>query len=144
MPNVLIRPAVMSERQALESLQRRASLNNPRDRGALLANRDAIELPPDQIAAGRVFVAERDGATVGFSGVLPRNDPEMDLDGLFVEPHLFGHGIGRLLVAYCVVFARAQASAALHVVWHRDARNSRYPFWRRPVIPTSVLVVLIQ
>src|SRR5881392_1802160 len=101
MHNVLIRPAVMSERQALESLQRRASLNNPGDREVLLANPDAIELPPDQIAAGQVFVAERDGAIVGFSAVLPREDPETDLDGLFVEPHLWGHGIGRLLVEYC-------------------------------------------
>jgi hypothetical protein len=89
---------VMSERQALEALQRRASLNNPGDRDALLANPDAIELPPDQIAAGHVFIAERNGAIVGFSAVLPREGPEMDLDGLFVEPHLWRHGIGRLLV----------------------------------------------
>src|SRR5439155_23723203 len=70
--NVLIRPAVMSERQALESLQRRASLNNPGDREALLANPDAIELPPDQIAVGQVFIEESDGAIVGFSDVLHR------------------------------------------------------------------------
>jgi hypothetical protein len=61
MHNVLIRAAVMSERQALEALQRRASLNNPGDGDALLAN-------------------------------VPRKSPEMDLDGLFVEPHLW-HGI---------------------------------------------------
>jgi N-acetylglutamate synthase-like GNAT family acetyltransferase len=123
MHSVLIRPAVISERQALESLQRRASLNNPGDREVLLANPDAIELPPDQIAAGQVFVAERDGAMVGFSAVLPREDQEMDLDGLFVEPHLWGHGIGRLLVEYCVVFARAQGSAALHVVGNPHAEG---------------------
>jgi len=123
MHNVLIRPAVMSERQAPELLQRRASLYNPGDREALLDNPDAIELPLDQIAAGQVFVAERDGAIVGFSAVLPREDPEMDLDGLFVEPHLWGHGIGRLLVEYCVVFARAQGSAALHVVGNPHAEG---------------------
>jgi hypothetical protein len=80
MHNVIIRPAVMSERQALEALQRRASLNNPGDRDALLTNPDAIEIPPDQIAAGHVFIADRDGAIVGFSAVLPRDGPEMDLD----------------------------------------------------------------
>jgi len=42
----------MSERQALESLQRRASLNNPGDREPLIANTDTLEFPPDQIAAG--------------------------------------------------------------------------------------------
>jgi N-acetylglutamate synthase-like GNAT family acetyltransferase len=123
MHDVLIRPAVMSERQALEALQRRASLNNPGDRDALLANPDAIELPPDQIAAGHVFIAERDGAIVGFSAVLPREGPEMDLDGLFVEPHLWRHGIGRLLVEHSVVFARAQGSAALHVVGNPHAEE---------------------
>ena len=123
MRNVVIRPAVMSERQALESLQRRASLNNPGDREALLANPDAIELPPDQIAAGQVFVAERDGEIIGFAAVLPREDPEMDLDGLFVEPHLWGHGIGRLLVEHCVVSARTQGSAALLVVGNPHAEG---------------------
>jgi N-acetylglutamate synthase-like GNAT family acetyltransferase len=123
MPNVHVRPAVMSERQALEALQRRASLNNPGDRDALLANPDATELPPDQIAAGHVFIAERDGAIVGFSAVLPREGPEMDLDGLFVEPHLWRHGIGRLLVEYSVVFARAQGSAALYVVGNPHAEE---------------------
>src|SRR5882672_3565339 len=75
MHNIHIRPAVMAERQALEALQRRASLNNPGDRDALLANPDAIELRPDQIAAGQVFVAERDGAIVGFSRCLEPSIP---------------------------------------------------------------------
>ena len=83
--NVLIRPAILSEQKALEALQLRASLSNAGDREALLANPDAIELPLAQIAAGRVFVAERDGAIVGFAAVLPRNDRETELDGLFVE-----------------------------------------------------------
>ena len=123
MHDVLIRPAVMSERQTLEALQRRASLNNPGDRDALLANPDAIELAPDQIAAGLVFIAERDGALVGFCALLPREDSEVDLDGLFVEPQLWRHGIGRLLVEYSVVFARAQGSAALHVVGNPHAEE---------------------
>jgi GNAT superfamily N-acetyltransferase len=120
---VAIRLAVPSEREALESLQRRASLNNPGDREALLANPDAIEVPPDQIAAGQVFVAERDGAIVGFAAVLPREDPETELDALFVEPNLWGHGIGRGLVDYCATFARARGSAALHVVGNPHAEG---------------------
>lgn len=121
--HLLIRPAVMSERQALEALQRRASLNNPGNRDALLANPDAIELPPDQIAAGYVFNAERDGAIVGFAAVVPRDGPDMDLDALFVEPHFWRRGIGRLLVEYSIVFARAQGSAALHVVGNPHAEE---------------------
>jgi GNAT superfamily N-acetyltransferase len=55
--------------------------------------------------------------------VLPREGPEMDLDGLFVEPHLWRRGIGRLLVEYSVVFARAQGSTALHVVGNPHAEE---------------------
>lgn len=121
MHDVVIRAAVMADRQVLEELQRRASLNNPGDREALLAHPDAIELPPDQIAAGQVFVAERDDVIVGFAAVLPREDLDTDLDGLFVEPGLWGQGIGRLLVDYCVALARARGSAALHVVGNPHA-----------------------
>jgi N-acetylglutamate synthase-like GNAT family acetyltransferase len=123
MHDVVIRPAVMSEHRALEALQRRASLNNPGDREALLANPDAIELPPDQIAAGYVLIAEQDGVIVGMSAVVPREGSETDLDALFVEPHLWRHGIGRLLVEYCVVLAREQGSAALHVVGNPHAEG---------------------
>lgn len=123
MHNVLIRTAVVSERQALEALQRRASLNNPGDREALLANPDAIELPPDQIDAGYVFVAERDGVIAGFSAVLPREDAGMELDGLFVEPHLWGQGVGRALVEHSIVFAREQGASALHVIGNPHAEG---------------------
>lgn len=123
MHTILVRPAVMSEHQALEALQRRASLNNPGDRAALLANPDAVELPPEQIAAGQVFVAERDGAIVGVSAVLPRESPDSDLDALFVEPALWGHGIGRSLVEHCAAFARAHGSTALHVIGNPHAEG---------------------
>ena len=43
-----IRLGRVAEREMLEELQRRASLNNPGDRQALLENPDAIELPVSQ------------------------------------------------------------------------------------------------
>lgn len=121
--NIRIRPAVISEQKALEGLQRRASLNNPGDREALLANPDAIELPLEQIASGRVFVAERDGVIVGFSAVLPRLDGQTELDALFVEPNIWRQGIGKLLVDHCAAVAREQGSAALHVVGNPHAEG---------------------
>ncbi len=123
MNNVLIRPAILSEQKALEALQLRASLSNAGDREALLANPDAIELPLAQIAAGRVFVAERDGAIVGFAAVLPRNDRETELDGLFVEPNTWREGVGKMLAEYCAGVARAQGSAALCVVGNPHAQG---------------------
>jgi GNAT superfamily N-acetyltransferase len=118
-----IRPAVLSERRELEGLQFRASISNAGDRDAILAHPDAIELPVQQIAGGRVFVSEQKGVIVGFAAVEPRADGESELDGLFVDPSMQRHGIGRALVAHCAEFARAQGSGALHVVGNLHAED---------------------
>src|SRR4051812_6866110 len=123
MHNVLIRPAVMSERQALESLQRRASLNNPGDRDALLANPDAIAVPSEQIAAGCVFLAERDGVVAGFSAGGPRPGGGAELGALFVEPHFWKHGLGRRLVEPVAKVARLRAATFLHVIGNPHAEG---------------------
>ncbi|HKT79339.1 MAG TPA: GNAT family N-acetyltransferase [Vicinamibacterales bacterium] len=120
---VHIRIAVAADRTPLEDLQLRASLNNEGDRAALLANPDAIELPAAQIDAGRVFVAEIGGTIVGFAALLPREDGQEELDGLFVDPDLWKRGIGRLLVERCVVFARDTGASALHVVGNPHAQG---------------------
>lgn len=120
---VSIRAARLPERAALEALQRRASLGNPMDRDALLANPDAIEVPLEQIAAGQVFVAESDGVIVGFAAVVPRQDGGAELDALFVEPHAWKRGIGRSLVDHCVEIAARQSSGFLHVIGNPHAEG---------------------
>jgi GNAT superfamily N-acetyltransferase len=84
-------------------------------RGDILANPDSIELPAEQIAAGLVIVAEHWGEPAGFAVVLPREDGNAELDGLFVEPDLWGGGIGRQLVEEAAQFATALEAAALMV-----------------------------
>jgi len=121
--DVFIRPARPDEQTKLESLQRRASLNNPGDRDAILANPDAIALPIEQITAGCVFVAERDGVVAGFAAVVPRPDGGAELDALFVEPHLWKRGIGRRLVDHTAEFARASAASFLHVIGNPHAEG---------------------
>ncbi|MDR3471249.1 MAG: GNAT family N-acetyltransferase [Devosia sp.] len=123
MINLTIRVARPAEQRALEALQWRASLNNPGDREALQANPDAIELPIDQINSGGVFVAERDGVLAGFAAVLPRPDGQTELDGLFVEPDSWRHGVGRSLVEHCGRFSRAQGATVLNVVGNPHARG---------------------
>src|SRR4249919_2776584 len=71
---ITIRHAVASERESLEAIQWRASLNNPGDRAALMANPDAVELPRGQIERGGVFVAEVASSLKGWAAILPRND----------------------------------------------------------------------
>jgi N-acetylglutamate synthase-like GNAT family acetyltransferase len=120
---VSIRLAAESERDELEALQLRSSLSNLGDREALLANPDAVVLPAEQIAAGQVFVAEINGNIVGFAAVLPRNDGQTELDGLFVEPRIWRHGIGRALLARSVQYAIANRSTELRVVGNPHAKG---------------------
>jgi GNAT superfamily N-acetyltransferase len=120
---MFIRPARTDERKMLESLQRRASLRNPGDRDALLAHPDAIVLPIEQIVEGNVFVADDDGTVVGFAAVIPRPDGDAELDALFVEPHLWKKGIGRLLVDHVANIARVRAANFLHVIGNPHAEG---------------------
>ena len=90
---ITLRLAKPEEHQKLEDLQRRASLELPEYRDDLLANPDAIHLPPAQIANGQVIVADFAGEVAGFAAVVGG-----ELDGLFVEPDLWGGGIGRALI----------------------------------------------
>jgi GNAT superfamily N-acetyltransferase len=118
-----IRLAVPSEQEELERLQLRASLENAGDRDALLTHPDAIELPAAQIAGGRVFVSEWQGAIVGFAAIEPRPDGDSELDGMFVEPNMQRRGIGRALVEHCAAAAQKQGSRYLHVVGNPHAEN---------------------
>lgn len=122
-PAVSIRSARAGERQALEALQRRASLSNAGDRDALLANPDAVRLPEAQIDARQVFVADREGGRVGFSVVLPRDDGDAELDGLFVDPDAWRGGIGRLLVEHAAGHARLLGGNWLYVIANPHARD---------------------
>ena len=123
MSEFTVRPAVASERESLEALQWRASLNNPNDREALLANPDSIVLPLQQIVDGGVFVAEQSGHIRGFSAILPRPDGNSELDALFVEPECWRQGVGRMLVEHCARAARNAGASYLHVVGNPHAEH---------------------
>ena len=116
-----IRHAEAGEQSALEALQWRASLANEGDREALLAHPDAIQVPLEQIEAKQIFVAILRNSIIGFAAILDRNDGEIELDGLFVEPDIWKSGTGRSLIARCARYARehnAQVlqSSAIHTL----------------------------
>lgn len=118
-----IRPARPDEREALEELQRRASLANPGDREALLAHPDAIEVPREQIERGQVLVAAVGGELRGFGAILPREDGDAELDALFVDPTHWQQGLGRALVEALAAQARQEGAAALHVIGNPHAEG---------------------
>jgi GNAT superfamily N-acetyltransferase len=117
----VFRLAIPAERLALEELQRRASLMSEEDRDALLAHPDAVELPLEQITAGRTIVAENVGELLGFAVVLQRDDGDAELDGLFVEPAQWRRGIGRALVAEAERLAARDGATSLWVVANTSA-----------------------
>jgi len=114
--DILIRTAGINEKRALEHLQLRASLANDGDRNHILANPGIISIPEEQITSGCVFVAERDGVTVGFAALQPNEDGSIELDGMFVEPENWRHGIGRQLVAQCDAEARRRGANRLKLI----------------------------
>src|ERR1043165_7493367 len=123
MQKLVIRLALPSEKLELEQLQMRASLANEGDRAALLAHPGAIQMPHEQIAGGRVFVSECEGAIVGFAAIEPRQDGQIELDGLFVEPRMQRHGIAKSLIEHCAEVVRKQGVTAIHVVGNPHAKE---------------------
>jgi GNAT superfamily N-acetyltransferase len=75
----------------------RASTAVPDYREQLEENPEAIDLPLARIEGEQVVVAESVEGTAGFI-VLVIDDDQAELDGLFVEPHLWRRGVGRTLV----------------------------------------------
>jgi GNAT superfamily N-acetyltransferase len=112
-----LRLARPEEHDHLEALQWRASFELKEYREQLMANPDAIHLPPAQIANGQVTVAEFDGDIAGFAAVVGA-----ELDGLFVEPDLWGGGIGRALINAAAHQAR-QKGLTLTVIAAPAARR---------------------
>lgn len=106
---MIIRPARPDEREALEALQRRASLALPDYRDQLTAHPDAIDLPQEDLKSA--LVAEEDGEIAGFAVLLGG-----ELDGLFVEPERWGNGIGTALVEAAVHQARRNGLSLVTVV----------------------------
>jgi GNAT superfamily N-acetyltransferase len=115
--SLTLRLARPDEHDELEELQRRASLELPEYRDQLIVNPEAIYLPEGQIANGQVIVAEIDGLIAGFAAVVGG-----ELDGLFVEPDLWGHGIGRALADAATNEARRRG-LALKVIANPRARR---------------------
>ena len=116
-----IRRALPGEREALEALQRRASLALPEYRADLEAHPDAIHLPAEQVAFGQVHVAEEDGRVLGFAALV-MDERSAELDGLFVEPGRWGEGVGRILVDHAAHQARKKG-LALSVIASPSARG---------------------
>ena len=119
-----LRKATRADQRVLEDVQRRASLAYEEYREALVAHPDAIAVPVEQIDAGDVVVAERDGAITGFAAIVMRADGDADLDAIFVLPELWKQAIGRVLIGAVEKLALERAARSMHVIANPNALAS--------------------
>lgn len=112
-----IRPAHADEGPHLSELAARAKSHWDYSDEFLSAARAHLMIDEQTIAAARLFVLERDGATMGFYG-LTGEPPQGVLEWLFLEPHAIGHGYGRLLWNDAV--ARAAAAGFTELLIESD------------------------
>lgn len=78
----------------------------------------ALEVRPEQIAAGDVWVATAaDGGLAGIVALAPSEEPNtLDLDKLFVEPRHIRTGVGRALLAHAIIEARRRGAKRLTIL----------------------------
>ena len=76
------------------------------------------------IRGNEFFVAEEDGAVVGFAELDPAGG---EVTGLYVSPEVAGRGVGRTLLSTLEETARAYGCASLHLTSSLNA----VPFYER-------------
>ena len=118
-PMLTIRPATWGDHRELEALLARASLATGENADELLANPDALAIPPEAIQHS--LVAEQGEDIVGFCTILPASDENAEIDAIFIEPAAWRRGLGQQLLAAAERQAAATGVSVMSVVSGRYA-----------------------
>jgi ribosomal protein S18 acetylase RimI-like enzyme len=118
----MIRLGTPADLPAAADVYRRASLSNAGDRDNLLAHPEYLILGPEGLAEGRTYVAEEDGAVVGFATWAQTNGA-IELEDLFVDPDWRRRGIATALVSRIVNVLRARGVTCLEVTSNPHAQG---------------------
>jgi GNAT superfamily N-acetyltransferase len=110
---LIIRRARPDEADALSALAQRSKAHWGYDAEFLERVRGAMTLEADDVDRHEVWVAESDGAVVGYHRVIP-GDPA-ELEDLWVEPAAIGSGAGRQLFEHAVEIARNSGATVLEI-----------------------------
>ncbi|MFB9904590.1 GNAT family N-acetyltransferase [Allokutzneria oryzae] len=105
MDGITLRRAGPAESGLLSELAQRSKAHWGYDAEFMAAVRAELTFTPDQVAARRFTVAERDGEVLGFHS-LDGAGPRGELGNLWVDPPHIGTGLGRLLWTDAVRRAR--------------------------------------
>jgi GNAT superfamily N-acetyltransferase len=113
-----IRPARVDEAPALSQLCFRSKAAWGYDEAFMALARVALEVSPEQIGAGDVWVATAaNGGLAGIVALGPSEQPKtLDLDKLFVEPRRIRTGVGRALLAHAIIEARRRGAEQLTIL----------------------------
>jgi predicted N-acetyltransferase YhbS len=113
-----IRPARVDEAPALSELCVRSKASWGYDEAFMALARAVLQVRPEQIAAGDVWVATgAAGEVVGMVALGPSEQPNtLDLDKLFVEPRWIRTGAGRALMAHAIDEARRRGAKRLTIL----------------------------
>jgi GNAT superfamily N-acetyltransferase len=110
----VIRLGTSADLAAAAGVYRRASLSNAGDRDRLLAHPEHLILGPEGLAEGRTYVAEQDGAVVGFA-TWAEAAGTVELEDLFVDPGCMRRGIAAALVSRIAEVLRGRGAEYLEV-----------------------------
>lgn len=123
--SLAIRTARISDLPALQRVYREASLSNPGDAPALLAQPEFLVFGGDAIPDGRTRLAAA-GPTdlvVGFASTSVNPDGQLELDDLFVDPGWRRRGIARRLITDIAGTSRVEGYRLLSVVGNPHASD---------------------
>ena len=127
-----IRPARADEAGLLTDLSLRSKAVWGYDAAFLARCRAAMTVKVEAILTRPHYVAELDGAVVGFYGFEPEAHG-IGLDYLFVAPEAIGVGVGRVLWEHAVETARALGHENLIVVSDPNAEGFYRRMGARPI-----------
>jgi GNAT superfamily N-acetyltransferase len=113
-----IRAARLQEAPELSELCVRSKAVWGYDETFMALARAALEVRPEHIDAGDVWVAtDALGSIAGLVALGPGNQPHtLDLDKLFVEPRRIRAGVGRMLLMHAVAEARRRGAQRLTIL----------------------------
>jgi N-acetylglutamate synthase-like GNAT family acetyltransferase len=114
---IQLRDARQNELAALSELCLRSKAVWGYDDAFMMACRTELTLRPEELQSTHFQVAERDRTVVGLAQ-LKITGTDADLLKLFVEPALFGSGVGRLLFEWAT--ARARGLGAVRMIIEAD------------------------
>jgi GNAT superfamily N-acetyltransferase len=116
----IIRPALPGEAQLISDLALRSKGHWSYDIAFLAACREELTYSAELIAKGSMqfFVLELNRKIVGFYALDARQETQIELEALFVEPTYIGRGYGRLLIEHAK--QRATATGATEMIIQGD------------------------